>query len=282
MLLKCATHADQDAIGICHSCGAGICQQCSQRIGGIFYCLSCLDAGRYRRPVSTGPHGSGAQEVPPGYLTYNTRQVFIVGIIAMAFLIAGFFVLFYSPVWTSYYVYSTPFRTWALIFIALSITLTGITFYGFYRYYDSFMALSVSLFSLLSGWPMVLSDLLLYNSDVLTPGTYSWELYPGPLFPLYVFATLTGLLLWGLSFIIWAIVFLRTRHFLPGSTLTIVAACFWLILGHVYLVQIPYFLLLVGSPYTIYTYNVLFTMFLILASEPAALASAVLFYRIRK
>ncbi|MFX1576525.1 MAG: hypothetical protein ACFFCF_05085 [Promethearchaeota archaeon] len=279
--MKCAIHTDQDAIGICHSCGAGVCHQCSQRIGGIFYCLSCLDAGRYRPPLSKGPRG-GTQQVPPGYLTPSTRQVFIVGIIAMAFLIVGFYVFFYYPIWAPYYSYFTPFRIWALILIALGITLTGITFFGFYRYYDSFFALSVSLFSLLSGWPMVLSDLLLYNPNVLMPGTYSWEFSPGPLFPLYLFASLTGLLLWGLTFIIWAIVFLRTRHFLPGSTLIIVAACFWLILGHFYLAQMPFFPLFVGSPYTIYAYNMLFTMFLIFAAEPAALASAVLFYRIRK
>jgi hypothetical protein len=44
----------------------------------------------------------------------------------------------------------------------------------------------------------------------------------------------------------------------------------------------PYFLYSTGNPYMLWSYNVLFTMFLVVAAEPAALASAMLFNRIRK
>jgi hypothetical protein len=209
--------------------------------------------------------------------------VFIVGIIAMVLIIIGHYLLFIYPSVTIPYSFTSLYKTWALILIATGISLTGITFYGFYRYYDSFFALSVSLFSLLSGWPMVLSDLLLYNPTVLSPGSYPFEFSPGPLFPLYQFSSLIGTLLWGITFITWAIVILRTRPFIPAPTLTVTASLFWIIISHIYLFQLLFILISGGNPYYFLTvYLSQFSMFIIIPAEPAAILSAIIFYRIRK
>jgi hypothetical protein len=223
------------------------------------------------------------QQVPTGYLTRLTRQVFIIGIIAMALIIVGYYLLFFYPVWSTFPSISSPYRTSALVIIAIGISLTGITFFGFYRYFDSFVALSVSLYSLLSGWPMVLSDLLLYNPTVVTPGSYPYEYTPGPLFPLYQFASILGTLLWVITFITWVIVFLRTRPFIPAPTLTVTACLFWLILSHIYLFMMVFLLIYSAIPYYFLTlFSGYFPLLMIFAAEPAAILSAIIFYRIRK
>jgi hypothetical protein len=209
--------------------------------------------------------------------------VFIVGIIAMVLMIIGLYLLFFAPALAPIFSLASPFRTWALVFIAIGISLTGITFFGFYRYYDSFIALSVSLFSLLSGWPMVLSDLLLYNPTVLTPGSYPYDYSPGPLYPLYHFSAIIGTLLLAITFIAWTIVFLRTRPFIPAPTLTVVASLFWVLISHYYIFQMILILISGGNPFVLFSlYLSQLSMFMIVAGEPAAILSALIFYRIRK
>ncbi len=223
------------------------------------------------------------QQVPTGYLTRITRSVFIAGIIAMVLMIIGHYLLYFSPALSPFPSFISPFKTWALVFIAIGISLTGITFFGFYRYYDSFVALSVSLFSLLSGWPMILSDLLLYNPTVITPGSYPYDYSPGPLYSLYLFSSFIGTLLWVITFIAWTIVFLRTRPFIPAQTLTVTASLFWVIISHIYFFQMVFTLISGGNPYVvIILYASQFSLFMIVAVEPAAILSAIIFYRIRK
>ena len=283
VFLKCAVHTDQDAVGVCQACGAGVCDQCSQRIGGIFYCLTCLDAGRYRPPKKTRTFGMEPHQVPTGYLTRITRQVFNLGIVAMALVIIGYYLLFFYPVVPGPSFFLSPYRTLAYTLIAIGITLTGITFFGFYRYYDSFVALSVSLFSLLSGWPMVLSDLLLYNPTVITPGSYPYQFSTGPLFSLYQFASIIGILLWVLTFIAWVVVFLRTRPFIPAPTLTVTACLLWIILSHICLFLMLILLIYAGIPFAYLSFTSTYIpLIMIIAAEPAAILTAIIFYRIRK
>ncbi|MFX1318733.1 MAG: hypothetical protein ACFE9D_09640 [Promethearchaeota archaeon] len=279
--MKCATHLEQDAIGVCHSCGGGVCPQCQQRIGGVFYCLSCLDAGRYRPPQTARTPGTEAAQMPPGHLSPLTRNFFTLGILAMSLLIAGFYLLYLFPMGAGFFPafpVNEP-RTMALVVIALSITITGIAFFGYFQYFRSIYALSVSLLSLLSGWLLVLADLALYHPEVLSL-TYN----PGPLFPLYFISTIIGYLLLAVTFINWGILFIRTRKYVPTSTLSLLAGIAFILAAHVIILyQIPLFLS-VSSTYYLFSiflssFNAVFQLVCI---EPAAILSIIIFYRLRK
>ena len=37
-LLKCYLHPDVDAVGVCTSCGRGVCRACAVKVGGKIYC----------------------------------------------------------------------------------------------------------------------------------------------------------------------------------------------------------------------------------------------------
>jgi hypothetical protein len=281
--MKCAVHADQDAIGVCHSCGGGVCSQCQQRIGGIIYCLSCLDAGRYQLPKTMRVSEGAVLQVPPGYLTPLTRYVFTIGIFAMAFIVTGFFLFYFSSIiGVPSLMIVNPLRTLAFIIIAVGITLTGLTFYGFYRYYHSLLAMSVSLFSLLSGWPIVLAYLLLMNPLVITYDP--WEILAGPLFFLFQFALLFGFISWAITFFTWAVVLLRARLYVPAHSLIIVVSVLYLILFNVIILyHIPNAILLtVSTYYLVYFFLGTDALLFLVFIEPAAVLSAIIFYRIRK
>lgn len=285
--MKCATHPDRDAIGICHSCGSGVCSQCHQRIGGIFYCLPCLDAGRYRPPQDTHIAAMGAPQVPLGFLTPLTRHLLIVGIFAMWVFITGFFLLFFQKtlVTNPYSMLLTnPFQTLAFILIALAISFTGIALFSYYRYYDSIVALSLTLFSLLSGWPLVLSEFLLTNPLVASQGSNPWDITLGPLYSLYLFSSISGYILWALTFIGWAVVFIRTRQYVPGQPLVIAASVLFLILANgIILFFIPFLITTTVAPYYLmYVYEGNTSLLLLIFAEPAAVLTAITFYRIRK
>ncbi len=282
--MKCAIHANQDAIGVCNACGGGVCPQCQQRIGGIFFCLPCLDAGRYRPSLGTQTSDMGSHQVPTGFLSPFTRALFIIGIIAMGIMIVGFYLIWCARLVPSPSNVTNVYKTMGLAFIALAITLTGITFFGLFRYYNSFLALSVSLFSLLSGWLMVVSDLLLYNPDFFVEGWYN-NLLPGPLFPQFQLTLLAGYIFWAITFIVWAILFLHTRHFLPSSKLAIAASICYLVMAHVIILfQIPLILQMPNSSNIAihFIYMESYFIAILAVAEAAAILSAILFYQIRK
>jgi hypothetical protein len=41
--MKCSNHQEVDAIGVCSSCGKGLCPQCKLELGGKLYCQTCAD-----------------------------------------------------------------------------------------------------------------------------------------------------------------------------------------------------------------------------------------------
>jgi hypothetical protein len=41
--LKCYVHPDVDAVGVCSSCGRGVCRACAVKVGGKIYCTEDAD-----------------------------------------------------------------------------------------------------------------------------------------------------------------------------------------------------------------------------------------------
>jgi hypothetical protein len=180
----------------------------------------------------------------------------------------------FSPVFTM----NEP-RTMALVVIALSITITGIALFGYFRYLRYIYALSVSLLSLLSGWLLVLSDLALYHPEVLSP-TYTL----GPLFPLYFISTIIGYLLLAVTFITWGILFIHTRNYVADSTLSLIAGIGFILAAHVIILyQIPLFLSISTTYYLFPIFlSPINAVFQLICVEPAAILSMIIFNRLRK
>ena len=55
--MKCAYHEDRDAVGICVSCGAGLCTDCREVVRGSAYCEECL---KTHRPMRIHPDRVGS------------------------------------------------------------------------------------------------------------------------------------------------------------------------------------------------------------------------------
>jgi hypothetical protein len=71
--MKCAVHADADAIGYCRNCGKALCSVCARPIRDVYYCEDCL-AGAVGIPPATlppaSPYATGAPPYVPGAATY--------------------------------------------------------------------------------------------------------------------------------------------------------------------------------------------------------------------
>lgn len=56
----CANHPRREAIGICVACRKQVCGECTTKVDGINYCVSCLAslAGPARREAASDARGS--------------------------------------------------------------------------------------------------------------------------------------------------------------------------------------------------------------------------------
>ncbi len=282
--MKCATHIDQDAVGICFGCGIGVCTQCFQRVGGIIYCLSCLDSGRhmFRTPMKEWTKPSFP--APPRNISPLLRHFFALGIVAMALLIAGLYLSCFYILFPSYFSgFTNNVKLIGLLLTAISISLCGFAFLGFWETFNSKFMLGTAFFSLLAGWLLFFSDTLVYSGLVLTASSTSWLPVTGPLYPLYVILTITGFVLLGLNFLFWSLVLLLSRRYSSSPILIVVASIFFLCSAHLILLSLPSLAVNAFYPYMLLSYFVGGTPLLItLSIEPAAILTAISFNRFRK
>jgi hypothetical protein len=281
--VKCAVHPRRDAIAICRICGTGVCNECHQKIGGISYCQSCIDQGRYRLPIQTTAPTHGPPQASQGFFTPIMRYTFLIGIIAMALLSLGFYLLFYGLLFTiPFYNPLNTIRTIAILLITISITLCGIPFYSYWRAFNSKLALGVALFSFYAGWPYFISNLLLYTGLVYPSEFYPWELGPGPLFFIYAILGLIGFTLLGITFILWSVVLVRNRHYLQSQNLVLAASIFFVMLGHLILFLVPFLVEFSMNPYLYMGLTTYVELILMFVAEAAAVFTAIGFYHLRK
>lgn len=282
--MKCATHIDQEAVGVCSGCGVGVCTQCFQRVGGIIYCLSCLDLGRhmFRTPLKEWTKSS--TPILPSKIPALIRHIFALGIVAMALLVAGFYLSCFYPLFPSYYSgFTNNVKLLGLFITAVSISICGFAFLGFWKTFNSKFMLGTALFSLIAGWLLFFSDLLIYSELVLTASSTSWAPLPGPLYPLYVIFTITGFMLLGLTFLFWSLVLLLSRRYSSSPILAVVASIFFLCTTHVILLSLPSLMVNGLYPYLLLSFFIGGTPLIItLLIEPAAILTAITFYKFRK
>lgn len=67
--MKCAIHADADAIGYCRNCGKALCSVCARPIRDVYYCEDCL-AGAVgippNPPAAGAPNAAGPTQYVAG------------------------------------------------------------------------------------------------------------------------------------------------------------------------------------------------------------------------
>ncbi len=71
----CENHAQREAIGVCVKCRTRVCSECSTKVEGINYCVSCL-AGLAVKGNRKGGAGKAARG--KGYLAASFYAVLLV------------------------------------------------------------------------------------------------------------------------------------------------------------------------------------------------------------
>ena len=69
--MKCAIHADADAIGYCRNCGKALCSVCARPIRDVYYCEDCLaGAVGIASPAAAASSGTPANPYVAGGASY--------------------------------------------------------------------------------------------------------------------------------------------------------------------------------------------------------------------
>lgn len=79
--MKCFVHQSTDAIGVCSTCGRGLCNACVVKIGGKFYCKDDADRAFGRKlttRVVAGEKERGAALMVGSILAYLVGGVAVV------------------------------------------------------------------------------------------------------------------------------------------------------------------------------------------------------------
>ncbi len=79
--MKCATHPDVDAVGVCSNCGRAVCSACRTMVGGRTYCPICATGGLdIARSKHTGkPIAGGVLGIIAGVVGVFLGIIFIAG-----------------------------------------------------------------------------------------------------------------------------------------------------------------------------------------------------------
>jgi hypothetical protein len=183
--MKCFVHQNTDAIGVCSTCGRGLCTACVVKIGGKFYCKD--DADRvFGRKLTTrvvaGEKERGAALMVGSILAYLVGGVAVV--LSCFVLFAGILAGdlggndVFSNLFTPYFAFLGPVLNYsqsALIFIGLGVMVFGAIGIaaGFYLWRP---AIHGALFAIVFGiMGLILAFVLIpiYANVVFTDGLFA-------------------------------------------------------------------------------------------------------------
>jgi hypothetical protein len=79
--MKCSTHPDVDAVGVCVNCGKAVCPTCSTLIGGKTYCPACAPSVSdvMKRKPTAKPVAGGILGITAGVLGLVLGIILIAG-----------------------------------------------------------------------------------------------------------------------------------------------------------------------------------------------------------
>ena len=145
--MKCATHPEVDAVGVCVNCGRAVCSRCRTVVGGKTYCPAC--AGR-------------VSDVVKGQPTAKPTAGGILGIIAGVLgLILGV-ILIGGGATTDYYWESVD---WSAVGLGIALVIFGIaaiagSSFAFARK-NFTLSVTGGICALLALWPLGVPALIL-------------------------------------------------------------------------------------------------------------------------
>jgi hypothetical protein len=283
--VRCAIHQDREAIAFCRSCGNALCPDCRITIGGIAYCQTCLDAGRYRPPTPSDEEPAERPPTPVGSITPTTRRNFTLGLVGMIILAVSIHILWMYPIF--YFIPAgvgflqfVP-RTIGLALVVSGITLCGFAFDEFKNYFNYKWGFLIGLFTIFSLWILLIGEFLIYTGLVYIPSPYYYYYEIGPLAPLYNGLSIIGSTLFGILMILWPVALLSNRNHIRAQGITIAASVLFLITAHIILLMIPMGFQTLYFYYPFYLFGGIFSFYHAIFIEPAAIITAVIFNRLR-
>jgi len=301
--VRCAVHNNREAVGVCLGCGAGVCTACRVSVGGLTYCSACLEAGRYRPPQAAQPSAGSEPATLAGMLVPGVRLQLTVGVVGLLMLgIAlhlawignlswGYVETFAPSPWSSSPI--NPISIVSSLLTGISITLVGIAFSAFARVTGSRLCQGTAIMSFVSAYWLPAASVLELSGQVwrfafsdLPPYWEGW--LPASLYYPYIAIVMTGLLLEGVTLLLWPSAFIATSNITRQRALAIASAVFFFIAAHTILLSLPFNVITMWNPAPIFypSYSSLYYSLygvLLLASllEPACILGAILIYRFR-
>jgi len=133
--MKCFVHQTTDAIGVCSTCGRGLCNACVVKIGGKFYCKDDADRVFGRKlttRVVSGEKERGAALMAGSILSYLVGGIAVV--LSCFVLFAGILAgdmggkNLFTNLFTPYFSFLGPLLNYSqssLIFIGLGVMVFG-------------------------------------------------------------------------------------------------------------------------------------------------------------
>ena len=137
-LVKCAIHLQNEAMGVCTSCGRNICDICRVNVLNKPHCKACAEAIIYqmaRGRAKTKPIKMPSPRGPP------SRNYYLFGLIGSIMMAIGAVLLWLLGVDRRFDIF--PRDVWELFWLVgipilcIGIAVTSMGFYGFYINYGS-------------------------------------------------------------------------------------------------------------------------------------------------
>ncbi len=132
--MKCYVHQNTDAIGVCSTCGRGVCNVCVVKIGGRFYCKEDADRAFGTRLRARGASGEPEREtvvMAGSILAYLLGTVALVlsCFVLFAGIMAGDFAGgFFSNIFRPDFAFLGPILTYSqatIIYIGIGVMVFG-------------------------------------------------------------------------------------------------------------------------------------------------------------
>jgi hypothetical protein len=230
-------------------------------------------------------------------VTSNSRLYLTLGIIGLILIATCIHIGWLAPLFGPLLIYDpTPTtliqfipRTVGILLVAIGISLTGLAMSEFKNYFNYRLGHIIGLYTILSPWTIVLSDLLVYTGLVYMRSVYPYGWEFGPLNPLGNGLYVLGTVLLGILFILWPVALLSRRRESQSPNAIKWASALFLIVAHMLLLSTPILTVILLQGFysylifyvTFYTPIGFFNIWQAALIEPAVLLMAYVLNRLR-
>jgi len=230
--MKCFNHPEEDAVGVCKSCGKGVCQECAVIIAGGNYCKTCLETGRVKATTVQIPVQPVAVARPSGI---PTRASFIVGgvgaiisgVAALLSLFGGFGNIFYG----AFFGFGSIWSIVGSIILGVGLILAGIGYKGIKSNYGVGTGTAGFAFSIVA---CVFVFVNVAFGIIGLPYGSRVPYYSDPWYSSYLIYTISAiitLILFGVMQILWGVAHINSRKYTGVSGLGMATGIMLIISG---------------------------------------------------